>query len=397
MRKIRMGMVGGGEGAFIGVVHRMAAALDGQIELVCGAFSADPQRSLSSGLGLFLSPDRCYPDYQTLFKAEAQLPLGERMDFVAIVTPNHLHLPVACMALESGFDVMSDKPATLSLEECRYLAATVEKTGRLYGLTHTYTGYPLVKEARALVAAGRLGRVKKVVVEYSQGWLAVTPGVDNKQAAWRLDPARAGLSCCMGDIGVHAANLVEYVCTDRLQTVCAHLTASIPDRLLDDDGTVLFETEKGAQGVLIASQISVGEENDLRLRVYGDKASLEWRQQEPNSLWLKFADAPAQLVRAGVGELSALARANLRTPSGHPEGYIEAFANHYRNFAGQIRAHLTHANASYIERDVPDIHDALSGMAFIEAVVQASKSPQQWQRLQGGKASPSNTVQGVVK
>jgi len=391
-----MGMVGGGEGAFIGAIHRMAAALDGQIELVCGAFSADPQRSLRSGRALYLDPQRCYPDYQTLFTVEAQLPLGQRMDFVAIVTPNHLHLPVACMALESGFDVMSDKPATLSLEECRYLAATVEKTGRLYGLTHTYTGYPLVKEARALVAAGRLGAVQKVVVEYSQGWLAAPSSVENKQAAWRLDPARAGLSCCMGDIGVHAANLVEYVCTDRLQTICAHLTASLPDRLLDDEGTVLFNTEKGANGVLIASQVCVGEENELRLRVYGDKASLEWRQQEPNSLWLKFADAPAQRVRAGVGELSALAQANLRTPSGHPEGYIEAFANHYRNFAGQIRANLSHRNASDSERDVPDITDALSGMAFIEAVVQASKSPQKWHRLAALKNTQSHNEQGVV-
>lgn len=380
MRKIRMGMVGGGEGAFIGAIHRMAASLDGQIELVCGAFSSNPARSLASGKALYLDPARCYPDYQTLFAQESLLAADRRMDFVAIVTPNHLHFPVAELALASGFHVMSDKPATLSLAQCETLAASVKKTGLLYGLTHTYTGYPMIKEARALAAAGKLGRVKKIIVEYSQGWLAEPHSADNKQAAWRLDPKQSGASCCMGDIGVHAANLAEYVCNDEIKNVCAHLSMS-NNRVLDDDGSVLFETKKGSSGVLIASQVCVGEENNLRLRVYGETASLEWQQQEPNSLWLKFANAPAQLLRAGVGDISAITRANLRTPSGHPEGYIEAFANHYRNFAGQIQARLAAVQATAVQKDVPDISDALRGMVFIEAVVKANQSKQKWHAL----------------
>jgi predicted dehydrogenase len=377
VRKIRMGMVGGGRGAFIGAIHRIAALMDGQVELVCGAFSSDPVSAKVSGEALYLDDARCYASYQEMFAKEAQLPLGERMDFVAIVTPNHLHFPVARMALECGFDVMSDKPATYSLAEALELEGIVRRSGRLYGLTHAYTGYPLMKEARYRVAQGELGTVKKVVVEYSQGWLASTPSEDNKQAAWRLDPSRAGISCCMGDIGVHAANLAEYVCGE-ISDICADIGGTVDNRVLDDDGTVLLRFDSGARGVLLASQVSVGEENNLKLRVYGDKASLEWSQQEPNTLWLKYPDRPTEMLRAGVGELSPLTLSNLRTPAGHPEGYLEAFANIYRNFAEQIRARLLNQPVCESALDVPGIDEAIRGMAFIENVVAASRSAQKW-------------------
>ena len=285
MAKVRMGMVGGGEGAFIGAVHRMAAAIDGEIELVCGAFSSDPERSARSGSALHLDTDRVYTDYQTMMQAEAALPADQRMQFVAIVTPNHLHFPVAEAALQAGFHVMSDKPATFDLAEALKLRELVEETGLLYGLTHTYTGYPLVKEARQRIAQGQLGNIRKVVVEYPQGWLADRQeDEDNKQAAWRLDPAQAGISSCMGDIGVHAANLAEYVTGLSISELCADLHAFVEGRELDDDGSILLRFNNGARGLLYASQVCVGEENAIRLRVYGEKGGLEWAQQEPNTL-----------------------------------------------------------------------------------------------------------------
>jgi len=380
MRKLRMGMVGGGQGAFIGAVHRIAALMDGQIELVCGAFSSDPVRAKASGKALFLDESRCYDSYQEMFAGESLLPPGERMDFVAIVTPNHLHFPVARAALEQGFDVISDKPATFNLEEALELEGLVHLSGRLYGLTHVYTGYPMVKEARSRIKSGELGTIKKVVVEYSQGWLAHTPGVDNKQAAWRLDPERAGISCCMGDIGVHAANLAEYLCGD-IREICADIGPTVEGRALDDDGTVLLKFGSGARGVLLASQVSVGEENSLKLRVYGDKASLEWAQQEPNTLWMKYPNRPTEMLRAGVGQLSPLTMANLRTPAGHPEGYLEAFANIYRNFAEQVTARIFNLPVPEAAGDLPGIREAIRGMAFIENVVRASRSEQKWHPL----------------
>lgn len=378
-----MGMVGGGEGAFIGAVHRIAANIDGQIELVCGAFCSDAERSVQSGKALYLPESRCYPDYQTMIAAEAALNGDQRMDFVAIVTPNHLHFPVAKLALENGFHVMSDKPATYSLQEALALREVVQTRQLLYGLTHTYTGYPMVKEARQQIASGNLGTIRKVVVEYPQGWLAAKEedNSDNKQAAWRLDPQQAGVSSCMGDIGVHAANLAEYVCNIKINQLCADLTSFVDGRELDDDGSILLRFDNGARGVLMASQISVGEENGLRIRAYGELGGLEWSQQEPNSLVLKWNDKPMQILRTsgvGVGELSM---ANSRTPGGHPEGYLEAFANHYRNFAAQISARLADEAPDDIAADVPNVTDAVRGMAFIEHAVKASASDQKWHEL----------------
>jgi predicted dehydrogenase len=379
MARIRMGMVGGGEGAFIGAVHRMAAALDGEIELVCGAFSSDAGRSRLSGAALYLPQDRVYVDYRAMMAAESALPANQRMQFVAIVTPNHLHFPVAEAALRAGFHVMSDKPATFNLEEALRLRDILAETGLLYGLTHTYTGYPLVKEARARVASGALGIIRKIVVEYPQGWLADRQeDTDNKQAAWRLDPARAGVSSCMGDIGVHAANLAEYVSGLNISAVCSDLTAFVPGRTLDDDGAVLLRFDNGARGVLHASQVSIGEENALSIRVYGEKGGLEWRQQEPNTLWLKWPDRPTEMLRAGGAYLADLAAANTRTPMGHPEGYLEAFANIYRAFVGQIRAREGEQTPDTRSADCPGIDQAIRGMTFIELAVAASTSDIKW-------------------
>lgn len=379
MTKIRMGMVGGGEGAFIGAIHRMAAAMDGEIELVCGAFSSDAERSARSGATLHLPAQRVYPDYLSMMHCEATLPASERMQFVAIVAPNHMHFPVAEAALTSGFHVMSDKPATLNLTQVLKLRELVQETGLLYGLTHTYTGYPLVKEARQRIARGDLGPVRKVVVEYPQGWLADRQeDIDNKQAAWRLDPKQAGISSCMGDIGVHAANLAEYVSGLEIREVCADLTAFVDGRELDDDGSILLRFEGGAKGLLHSSQVCVGEENALNICIYAEKGSLEWSQQEPNTLWLKWPDRPTEMLRTGGDYLGELAQANTRTPMGHPEGYLEAFANLYMAFAGQIRARETGAAPDARSADCPGIREAVRGMTFIELVVAASKSDTKW-------------------
>jgi len=382
MRKIRMGMVGGGEGAFIGGVHRIAAALDGQIELVCGALSSNPDKAARSGAALYLPPDRVYADYREMMQREAALPPEQRMDFVAIVTPNHMHFPVAEAALQQGFHILSDKPATFDLAEALRLRELVRESGLLYGLTHTYTGYPLVKEARQRIASGELGTIRKVIVEYQQGWLAnQTEATDNKQAQWRVDPARAGISCCMGDIGVHAADLAEYVTGLHITALCAELTTFVDGRTLDDDGSVLLRFDNGARGVLMASQISIGEENSLSIRVYGDKAGLEWHQEEPNTLLWKSLDQPTQRLRTAAGYLGAMAAANTRTPGGHPEGYLEAFANIYRNFAEQVRARIEQRAPAISALDVPGIEAAVRGMAFIEQVVAASNNGEKWLSL----------------
>jgi predicted dehydrogenase len=383
-RKIRMGMVGGGRGAFIGAVHRMAAALDGQIEPVCGAFSSDPQRSRDSGADLFLPPERCYGTFAEMMTAEAARPADERMDFVSIVTPNHLHFPAAKAALEHGFHVMSDKPATFNLAEAEELGRLLQKTGLLYGLTHNYTGYPLIKEARELVRAGRLGKIRKIVVEYPQGWLATRlEESGQKQAAWRTDPARSGAAGCLGDIGTHAENLAEYVSGLRIKELAADLTAFVEGRALDDDANLLLRFEGGAKGVLHASQISVGEENNLSLRVYGELGGLEWRQQEPNTLVLKWPDRPMEVWRTGQGYLGETAKANTRIPAGHPEGYLEAFANIYRNFANHLRAVLDGREPDAISLDYPKIADGIRGMAFIEAAVESSRHNARWTPLGG--------------
>jgi predicted dehydrogenase len=369
-------MVGGGEGAFIGAVHRAAAALDGEYALVCGAFASTAERSRRAGEALGLPADRVYADYAAMFAAEAALPADRRMEVASIVTPNHLHLPVARAALAHGFHVLCDKPATLSLAECFELRDAVQKSGRLFGLTHPYAAYPLIAEAAERVRSGELGTVRKIIVEYTQGWLAEPiERSGQKQAHWRADPKQAGPSGCMGDIGVHAFQLAELVSNLRTTELCADLNRMVPGRTLDDDGTVLLRFDNGATGVLVASQICTGDENDLRLRVYGDVASLEWRQQEPNTLHLKPARAPVQQLRTGGPGLSAAARALTRLPAGHPEGYLEAFANVYRAFAAQVRGG---GSGAAVEPSVPGIATALRGMAFVDAVVAASGSREKW-------------------
>ncbi|WP_284386773.1 Gfo/Idh/MocA family protein [Algimonas ampicilliniresistens] len=367
---LRMGMVGGGSGAFIGEIHRLAARLDGQIDLVCGAFSRDPDNCRKTGQELGLDPARCYNSYADMMDAEAGLPAETRMNFVVIVTPNHVHFPVAKAALEAGFHVLSDKPATLNLQEARELADIVLKSGRAYGLTHTYLGYPLVTVAREIIANGGIGKVRKVFAEYIQGWLAGE--VDNKQADWRTDPARSGASGCMGDIGTHAHNLVEYVTDRKMTHVAADLTVFVEGRRLDDDGSTLFRMEDGIKGTLSASQVCVGRENSLSIRVYGETGGLEWHQEEPNTLIRTYADRPAEIIRAGQGYLSEPAKSQFRTPPGHPEGYIEAFANIYLEFADALRT----------EGGVKaGMNAALRGMAFVEALVESSENNSVWTEI----------------
>ncbi len=377
--KIRMGMVGGAEGAFIGAIHRIAARLDGLIDLVAGSFSSDPSRSKATADMLGIDPSRSYENYQQMFIEEAKLPEDQRIDFVVIVTPNHLHFPIAKLAIESGFHVLSDKPATLNLQEALILEQALNQTDCLYALTHTYTGYPMVKEARHRIANGELGNIRKVIVEYSQGWLSSNEDEQGKQAKWRLDPNKAGISCCIADIGVHAANLAEYVSGLEINALCADLNHVVSGRTLDDDGTVLLRFNNQAKGVLLASQVALGEENNLNLRIYGDKASIEWNQMEPNSLWLKRHNAPSVLLRAGVALKSSAAQNALRAPAGHPEGYLEAFANIYVNFAKQIKAKKSGTTVSNEAFDVPGIKQAIRGMAFIENAVTASTKDTKWQ------------------
>ncbi len=383
-RKIRYGMVGGGRGAFIGAVHRIAAALDQQIELVCGAFSSDPERSKASGADLFLPANRCYGTFEEMIRTEATLPADQRMDFISIVTPNHVHFPPAKLALETGFHVLSDKPATFNLAEARALQALVKKTGLLYGLTHNYTGYPLVKEAREIVASGRLGKIRKVVVEYPQGWLATRlEASGQKQAGWRTDPKKSGAAGCIGDIGTHAENLAEYITGLKIQELAADLTAFVKGRKLDDDGNVLLRFKGGAKGVLHSSQISVGEENNLNIRVYGEIGGLEWHQREPNTMLLKWPDQPMQVYRTANGYLGAAAKGASRTPPAHPEGYLEAFANVYKNFANHVRARVEGHKLAKDDPalDYPRIDDGVRGMAFIEAVVKSSAANAAWTKL----------------
>ena len=383
-RKIRYGMVGGGRGAFIGAVHRIAAAMDQQVELVCGAFSSDPERSKASGADLFLPPSRCYGTFEEMILAEKALPADQRMDFIAIVTPNHMHFPPAKMALDNGFHVLSDKPATFDLAEAKALAALVKKTGLLYGLTHNYTGYPLVKQARDMVATGKFGKLRKVVVEYPQGWLATRlEASGQKQAGWRTDPKRSGAGGCVGDIGTHAENLAEYITGLQISELAADATSFVKGRKLDDDVNVLLRFKGGAKGVLHSSQISVGEENNLNIRVYGELGGLEWHQNEPNTLLVKWLDQPMQVYRTANGYLCDAAKAAGRTPPAHPEGYLEAFANIYKNFANAIRAKAVGQKLakSDLANDYPKIEDGVRGMAFINAVVASSAKNAAWTKL----------------
>lgn len=379
-RKIRMGMVGGGRGAFIGAVHRIAAAIDQQIELVCGAFSSTPEKSKASGADFFLPPERCYGTFQEMIETEKTLPEGERMDFIAIVTPNHMHFPPAKMALENGFHVLSDKPACFNTAEVKELAEIVKSSGKLYGLTHNYPGYPMVKQARHMVKEGKLGKIRKVIVEYPQGWLAtkVEDDAEAKQASWRTDPSKSGAGGCIGDIGTHAENLAEYITGLQITELAADITAFVEGRQLDDDCNVLLRFNNGAKGILHSSQISVGEENNLNIRVYGEKGGLEWHQKEPNSMLVKWLEEPIQVYRTGLGYMSDIAQAGTRTPPAHPEGYLEAFANVYKNFANHIRAVEAGETPDEICTDYPTIEDGVRGMAFIDAVVASSNNNAAW-------------------
>ena len=377
-----MGMIGGGKDAFIGAVHRIAANMDGQIELVCGALSINPEVAKESGHMLFLDDDRTYTNYEEMLKAEAALPANKRMDFVSIVTPNFAHFAPAMLALDNGFNVVIEKPITLTIEEARQLKAKVEETGLMLLLTHTYAGYPMVKEAREVIKSGQLGKVRKIYVEYLQGWLSrLSEREGNAQAAWRTDPSKTGKSGSMGDIGTHAAHLAEYITGLKITELCATLNIVVPGRAIDDDGAVLLRFEEEATGVLTASQVAAGEENNLKIRVYGENGCLEWAQMEPNSLILKWLDKPLEIVRAGAGyqnRLSDFERANVRTPAGHPEGYLEAFGNHYRNFSLALRAKLNGEQAKPEWLDFPSVDDGIRGMAFIENVVASSASNEKW-------------------
>ncbi|KQN06509.1 Gfo/Idh/MocA family protein [Sphingomonas sp. Leaf25] len=379
-RRLRLAMAGGGEGAFIGAVHRMAAALDGDWELVGGAFSTDAGRSHRSGATLGLDPTRVHHDLAALLADEASRPADERIDALAIVTPNHLHAPMAIAALEAGFHVFCEKPMAMSVEEARAIAAAAKANGRHFALAFTYSGYALVAEARARIARGDLGEIRRVQVEYLQGWLSAPIDADgNKQAAWRTDPAKAGIGGCLGDIGTHAFHLAEQVSGLPVAAVSADLATHVAGRRLDDDVGALLRFDNGARGTLVASQVAAGEENGLRLRVHGSLGGLEWSQMEPNTLTLRWLDRPAEIVRAGGPGMDAQAAALLRTPAGHPEGYIEAFANLYRGFAAMIRGDE--------EPAIPGVGDGLRTMAFIEAMVASAAGADKWTRIDMGETA----------
>lgn len=377
--KLRLGMIGGGQGAFIGAVHRIAARMDNMYELVGGAFSSDPERSKASGAALGLDPARCYGSYRELFEKEATLPEDRRMQVISIVTPNHVHFEPARLALENGMHVILDKPMTFSLAEALELGRIVKASGKRFCLTHTYTGYPMVKEARQLVASGKLGKIRKVYVEYPQGWLSRDEeGGGNKQAVWRTDPHQSGIAGCMGDIGTHAFNLAEYVSGLQVSQLNADIQTIVPGRKLDDDGSILLRFKGGASGVLFATQVAAGEENNIRIRVYGENGGLAWQQEDCNSLVVKWLERPNEIYRTAEAYTSSFARHNTRTPGGHPEGYLEAFANLYRNVAECIVADLEGRTPSPESQDYPGITDGVRGMAFIEHAIASGRSDQKW-------------------
>lgn len=376
-------MIGGGNNAFIGAIHRQAAFMDNQIELVCGCFSSNPTTSLISGRSYFLPDNRIYKSYQEIFEEELKLPKGERMDFVSIVTPNHLHFEPAMMALESGFHVVLDKPITYSLEEAKLLQQKVEETGLILALTHVYSGYPAVKEAKKRITKGELGKLRRIYVEYTQGWLSERIELlEGNNAGWRCDPKRSGKAGCIGDIGTHAWHLCEYITGLKVQELCAELNTFVEGRPVDDDGVALLHFEQGVTGVLMATQICTGEANNIRIRIYGDKGGLEWRQMEPNILFLKWKDRPTEILNIGNnGYLDKNTLWNTRTPAGHPEGFIESFANIYRNFALTVRALDSGEQPQEAWLDFPSIYEGVRGMQFIETMVTASyNNNTKWQK-----------------
>jgi len=382
-RKLRMGMVGGGKDAFIGSIHRLAANMDGLIEIVAGALSINPEVAKESGKMLFLAEDRTYTTFEEMIEKESKLPADKRIDFVTIVTPNFAHFAPAMLALEKGFHVVIEKPMTFTLDEAKQLKKKVEETGLLLCLTHTYSGYPMVRQARAMVREGVLGKIRKIIVEYPQGWLSkMSEREGNAQAAWRTDPKKSGKAGAMGDIGTHAAHLAEFITGLKITHMCADLNIMVPGRALDDDGNVLLKFDNGAAGVLVASQVAAGEENALRIRIYGENGGLEWTQQEPNTLLAKWLDKPTQILRAGSnGFISAEASFNTRTPAGHPEGYLEAFGNLYRNFALALSARIDGVKAPAV-LDFPSVEDGIRGMAFIDNVVKSGQSTEKWTKFE---------------
>ena len=379
-RKLRMGMVGGGTGSFIGDVHRKAAAIDGMIELVCGAFSSTPEKSISSGKALHLDASRCYGSFEEMIHKEKELPEDVRMDFVSIVTPNHMHFPPAKMALENGFHVVCDKPMTLTLDEALALEKMVAKSGKLFALTHNYTGHPLVKQAKAMVANGDLGNIRKIQVQYLQGWLTTSlETTGQKQATWRVDPKRSGIGGALGDIGTHAENLVAYITGLKIDELAVDLGRFGAGRVLDDDGNVLLRMENGAKGTMSFSKIAVGEENGLAIKVYGDKGSLEWHQENPNKLITHSLNKPVKIFTPNGNDLYPEALHVSRIPAGHPEGYLEAFATIYKNFATHLLAFL---NGETIDNlDYPNVHDGVRGMQFIYAAVESDKNNAAWTKI----------------
>ena len=378
MQPIRMGMIGGGEGAFIGAVHRHAAGLDGNYQLVCGAFSRNEDNNSRTAASLNVPLTRAYSSWQAMLDEEAKLPEQERMQVVVIVTPNHLHVPISIAAIKAGFHVFCEKPAGVSFAEVKELQDVIHANESLYGLAHTYLGYPMVWQARHLIESGKLGNIRKVYVEYPQGWLSGEEETHNKQAQWRTDPAISGATGAMGDIGTHAFGLVEFVLNDSVTSLCGELNTHVEGRRLDDDGAALIKTRKGASGVLIASQVCAGEENALKIRVYGDKGGLQWRQMEPNSVTYRPIDAPYQVFRAGQGQVGLCdeASARCRVPAGHPEGYLEAMANLYTDFAKAVRA-----NQKGKAEGVPGINAGLRGMVFIDAMLASTDSDTKWESV----------------
>lgn len=378
-RKIRLGMVGGGPDAFIGAVHRKAASLDGHFDLVCGAFSRSYEKSKETGEALHLDSDRVYESYDQMFEAELKRPENERMDAVSIVTPNHVHFDPAKKALENGFHVIIDKPITFTLEEAKELNELTKSTGCVLALTHTYTGYPMIKEAKQRIEAGQIGDLRKIYVEYPQGWLA-TPleSEGNKQASWRTDPEKSGAGGAIGDIGTHAANLAEYVSGLEITHLCADVRTTVKGRLLDDDSSALLKFGEDVSGVLMATQVATGEENDLKIRIYGSKGGFEWTHTDPNTLLYKPHEEPTQILRAGTGYLKDLAAKNTRLPAGHPEGYLEAFANIYVEFATAVNDHISGSYKSSDDYDFPDAAEGVRGMAFVVNMLKSSDSDTKW-------------------
>lgn len=384
-----MGMIGGGPGAFIGPVHRIAANMDGEIELVCGAFSRDPEKSKQAGELLNLPPQRIYGSYKEMMRSENSLPLNERMDFASIVTPNYVHFEPSKLALENGFHVVLDKPLAFDLKEGKILQEITKKSQLLFCLTHTYTGYPMIKEARQQVLSGKFGKIRKVYVDYPQGWLSDFLEAPNsqpsshKQAVWKTDPAQSGIAGAMADIGTHAFNLAEYVSGLSVTKLCADINTVVEGRQLDDDGTVLLKFDNGASGFLYATQVAAGEENNIKIKVYGEKGGLEWKQEEANTLLVKWLDKPAEVFRTGTHYLSSYAKHNTRVPAGHPEGYLEAFANLYRNFALCVKAKLSGEEPQPEWLDFPGVDEGVRGMAFVEKVIESGRSEKKWIEFRG--------------